>query len=144
MRLAASLERSSEHPLAAAVIAAAKEKGITAEEPADFASVTGKGVTGTVGGRRVALGNAKLMADQKDRHWATCLAKADELRGSGATALFVAVDGKPGGVIAIADPIKADHAGGARQPARGRHPRRHADRRQPDDGPGRGQAARHR
>ena len=106
LRLAASLERSSEHPLAAAVMAAAKENGIAAEEPADFASVTGKGVTGTVGGRPVALGNAKLMADQKI-DMGELAAKADELRGFGATALFVAVDGKPGGVIAIADPIKA-------------------------------------
>ena len=106
LRLAASLERSSEHPLAAAVLAAAKEKGIAAEEPTGFASVTGKGVTGAVGGHAVALGNAKLMADQKIS-LGDLSAKADELRGSGATALFVSVDGKPGGVIAIADPIKA-------------------------------------
>ncbi len=105
LRFAASLERSSEHPLAAAVVAAAKEKAIAAEEPADFASVTGKGVTGKVGGRRVALGNAKLMADQ-GVDLGDLAAKADELRGTGATALFVAVDGKPGGIIAIADPIK--------------------------------------
>jgi Cu+-exporting ATPase len=106
LRLAASLERSSEHPLAAAVMAAAKEKGIAAEKPTGFASVTGKGVTGAVGGRAVALGNAKLMADQKV-DMGDLSAKADELRCSGATALFVSVDGKPGGVIAIADPIKA-------------------------------------
>lgn len=106
LKLASSLERSSEHPLAAAVMRAAKEKNITADEPSDFASVTGKGVTGKVGGRLVALGNAKLMADQKV-DMGSLAAKADELRGSGATALFVAVDGKPGGIIAIADPIKA-------------------------------------
>lgn len=106
LKLAASLERSSEHPLAAAIMRAAKEKNITADEPSDFASVTGKGVTGKVGGRLVALGNAKLMADQKV-DMGSLVAKADELRGSGATALFVAVDGKPGGIIAIADPIKA-------------------------------------
>ncbi len=106
LKLAASLERSSEHPLAAAVMRAAKEKSIAADEPTDFASVTGKGVTGRVGGRLVALGNAKLMADQKV-DMGSLFAKADELRGSGATALFVAVDGKPGGIIAIADPIKA-------------------------------------
>jgi Cu+-exporting ATPase len=106
LKLAASLERSSEHPLAAAVMRAAKEKNISADEPSDFASVTGKGVTGKVGGRLVALGNAKLMADQKV-DMSSLTAKANELRGSGATALFVAVDGKPGGVIAIADPIKA-------------------------------------
>jgi len=106
LKLAASLERSSEHPLAAAVMGAAKEKNIAADEPTDFASVTGKGVTGKVGGRLVALGNAKLMADQKV-DMGSLSATADDLRGSGATALFVAVDGKPGGVIAIADPIKA-------------------------------------
>ncbi len=106
LKLAASLERSSEHPLAAAVMRAAKNKNIAADEPSDFASVTGKGVTGKVGGRLVALGNAKLMADQKV-DVASLAAKADELRGSGATALFVAVDGKPGGIIAIADPIKS-------------------------------------
>ena len=106
LRLASSLERSSEHPLAAAIMAAAEEKGITADEPIDFVSVTGKGVTGTVGGRQVALGNAKLMADQ-NVDMGDLADEADMLRGSGATALFVAVDGKPGGVIAIADPIKA-------------------------------------
>jgi P-type Cu+ transporter len=61
--LAASLERSSEHPLAAAIVAAARERGVELREPADFASVTGKGVTGTVDGRRVALGNARLMQE---------------------------------------------------------------------------------
>ncbi len=106
LKLAASLERSSEHPLAAAVMRAAKEQNIVADEPADFASVTGKGVTGMVGGRSVALGNVKLMIDQKV-DMGDLAAKADELRGSGATALFVAIDGKPGGIIAIADPIKA-------------------------------------
>jgi len=105
LRLAASLERSSEHPLAAAIVASAREKDIGVEEPADFASVTGKGVTGTVAGRAVALGNAKLMADQ-GIELGNLAGQADELRGSGATALFVGVDGKPGGIIAIADPIK--------------------------------------
>ena len=104
--LAASLERSSEHPLAAAIIMAANNRGMAIKEPTDFASVTGKGVTGKIDGRPVALGNAKLMADlgikfdDLDR-------KADELRADGATALFLAIDHKPGGVIAIADPIKA-------------------------------------
>jgi P-type Cu+ transporter len=106
LRLAASLERSSEHPLAAAVLAAAKEKNITVEEPTDFGAVTGKGVTGKVGGRSVSLGNAKLMIDQ-GIELGDLAGKADELRGSGATALFIGVDGKPGGIIAIADPIKS-------------------------------------
>ena len=104
--LAASLEKSSEHPLAAAIVIAAKNRGVEMEEPTDFISVTGKGVTGKIAGRPVALGNAKLMADlgiifgDLDR-------RADELRSDGATALFIAIDHKPGGVIAIADPIKA-------------------------------------
>jgi P-type Cu+ transporter len=104
--LAASLERSSEHPLAAAIITAARDRGASIQEPTDFASVTGKGVTGKIGGRSVALGNAKLMADLGIA-LGDLEHKADELRSDGATALFLAVDGKPGGVIAIADPIKS-------------------------------------
>jgi Cu+-exporting ATPase len=106
VRLAASLEKSSEHPLAAAIVAAAKEKGVTVEEPSDFSSVTGKGVTGKIGRRTVTLGNAKLMADQ-GIDLGDLTGQADKLRGQGATALFVGIDGKPGGIIAIADPIKA-------------------------------------
>src|SRR6202521_1327036 len=106
LSLAASLERSSEHPLAAAIVTAARDRNASIQEPTDFASITGKGVTGKIGGRSVALGNAKLMADlgitlDDLEH------KADELRSDGATALFLAVDGEPGGVIAIADPIKS-------------------------------------
>jgi Cu+-exporting ATPase len=104
--LAASLERSSEHPLAAAIVAAAKDRNADIREATEFASLTGKGITGKIGGRPVALGNAKLMADLGIvlgdlEH------KADQLRSDGATALYLAVDGKPGGVIAIADPIKS-------------------------------------
>jgi Cu+-exporting ATPase len=106
LRLASSLERSSEHPLASAVVAAAQVRNVPGEEPTDFASVTGKGVTGKVGGRFVALGNAKLMGDQ-GIELGGLAAKADLLRGSGATALFVSVDDKPGGIIAISDPIKS-------------------------------------
>lgn len=76
------------------------------EAPSDFASTTGKGVTGKVAGRAVALGNAKLMTDQRIE-LGDLAGKADELRRQCATALFVGVDGKPGGIIAIADPIKA-------------------------------------
>jgi len=104
--LAASLETSSEHPLAAAIVAAAKDRKASIQEATDFASVTGKGVTGKIGGRPVALGNAKLMADLGIK-FGDLDHQADELRTDGATALFLAVDGKPGGVIAIADPIKS-------------------------------------
>src|SRR3954463_15606103 len=93
--LAASLERSSEHPLAPAAVAAAKERGMPFGEPADFASVTGKGVTGTVSGRRVALGNARLM-QELGVDLGQLTAKAEELRREGGTALFLAVDGRPG------------------------------------------------
>ena len=106
LALAASLERSSEHPLAAAIVAAARENGVAVSEPQDFASVTGQGVTGLVGGRRVALGNAKMMA-AAGIDIAGLAARADAMRGDGATVLFVAVDGRAGGVIAIADPVKA-------------------------------------
>jgi Cu+-exporting ATPase len=106
LSLAASLERSSEHPLAAAIVAAASGRGLALQEAAAFGSATGKGVTGTVGGRRVALGNAKLMADL-GVDLGDLGTRADELRRDGATALFLAVDGKPGGVIAVADPTKA-------------------------------------
>ncbi|WP_043341858.1 heavy metal translocating P-type ATPase [Belnapia moabensis] len=103
--LAASLERSSEHPLAAAVVAAAKERGLAFGEPADFASVTGKGVTGTVDGHRVALGNARLM-QELGVDLGDLATRADDLRREGGTALFLAVDGRPGAVIAVADPVK--------------------------------------
>ncbi|MFL5279880.1 MAG: HAD-IC family P-type ATPase, partial [Rhodopila sp.] len=101
----ASLERSSEHPLAAAIVAAAQERTLSLEEPAAFASATGKGVSGIVGGRHIALGNARLMADL-DVDPGALAARTDELRSEGATALFLALDGKPGGVVAVADPVK--------------------------------------
>ena len=103
--LAASLERSSEHPLAAAIVQAAKDRGLALREPTDFASVTGKGVTGKIDGRPVALGNARLMANLGIAFGDLDL-KADGLRADGATALFLAIDHKPAGVVAIADPIK--------------------------------------
>jgi Cu+-exporting ATPase len=106
LSLGASLERSSEHPLAAAIVASAKDRGLAMEDIADFASITGKGVTGRIGRRQIAIGNAKLLADlgviSVDLE-----SRADDLRREGATAMFAAVDGRPAGIIAIADPIKA-------------------------------------
>jgi P-type Cu+ transporter len=99
-------EPSSEHPLAAAIVAAARDRSLTLKDPTNFASVTGKGVTGSVDGHVVALGNAKLMEDIGVNLGALAV-EADALRREGATALFLALDGKPGGVLAIADPIKA-------------------------------------
>jgi len=108
--LAASLERASGHPLAAAIVAAARYRHASIHDATDFVSVTGQGVTGNVGGRSVALGNAKLMSELGIM-FGDLDQKADQLRGDGATALFLAVDGRPGGVIAIADPIKATTQG---------------------------------
>jgi Cu+-exporting ATPase len=105
LSLAASLERSSEHPLAAAIAAAARDRGLPLQDAAEFASVTGKGVTGTIGGRRVALGNAKLMTDL-GLDLGDLAARAEALRRDGATALFLAIDGRPGGILAVADPVK--------------------------------------
>jgi Cu+-exporting ATPase len=102
----ASLERSSEHPLAAAILASALDRKVALQDVTDFASVTGKGVTGTIGGRRVAVGNATLLKDHGVAS-ADLDARADALRQEGATALYVAVDDKPAGIIAVADPIKA-------------------------------------
>ena len=103
---AAALERSSEHPLAAAIVASAKERGLELPPVEGFASVTGKGVTGRTGGRAIAVGNSKLLEGLGSS--ANALeAEADKLRGDGATAMFVAIDGQPAGVIAVADPIKS-------------------------------------
>jgi Cu+-exporting ATPase len=109
LRIAAALERSSEHPLAAAIVRAATERGLVIARVDDFAAITGKGVTGTVDGHKVAIGNAKLMADlgmQTD----TLQETAERLRREGATAMFVTIDGAPAGVVAVADPIKATTA----------------------------------
>ena len=102
---AASLERLSEHPLAAALLAAAKERTIDLSEVTNFASITGKGVTGKLGGRDVMLGNARFL-DDADIANAELAKRADEFRAEGATALFLALDGQAAGIIAIADPIK--------------------------------------
>jgi len=105
IRLAASVERASEHPLAAAIVAAAAERSIDLLRVVDFDSPSGKGAVGTVESRRVALGNAKFLAElglatkplQTD---------AERLSADGATVVFVAVDGKLAGLVAIADPVK--------------------------------------
>jgi Cu+-exporting ATPase len=104
--MAASVERSSEHPLARAIIEAAKARGLMLEDATGFAAHPGKGVTGDVRGRAVALGNAALMSEL---NIATSEfdAAAETTRANGATAILVACDGRAAGVIAIADPIKA-------------------------------------
>jgi len=105
LRFAAALEQSSEHPLAAAIVASAVGLGFRLGAAENFQSVTGQGVVGTVSARGIALGNAKLM-QSRQIDVGVLAAAADRMRANGATALFVAVDGRPGGVIAVADPIK--------------------------------------
>jgi Cu+-exporting ATPase len=106
LSIAASLERSSEHPLAAAIVAAARDRSLPLRDATGFASDTGKGVRGLVDGHAVALGNARLM-EELGVALGSLDAQAHAQRQEGATALFLAIDGAPAGVIAIADPIKA-------------------------------------
>ena len=109
LRLAASLERASEHPLAAAIANGAEQRGLQLGPAADFASQTGKGVTGRVDGRQVAIGNLALFAalgiDPGD-----LAARADQLRQQGQTVMLVAVDGAAAGLVAVADPVKDNAA----------------------------------
>jgi Cu+-exporting ATPase len=105
LRLAASAERGSEHPLAQAILDAAKQRELNLSEVSDFASPSGKGATGTVDGKAVALGNAMLMTELKVATKDLDSA-AEAARQDSATAIYVAVDGRAAGVIAIADPIK--------------------------------------
>ena len=108
--LAASLEQGSEHSLAAAIVAGAKERKITLLPATDFDSVTGKGVRGTVDGQPIALGNTALMSDLNAEGLAEWEAKADQMRKEGQTVMFLAVGARIGGLIAVADPIKATTA----------------------------------
>jgi P-type Cu+ transporter len=105
LKLAASVERGSEHPLASAIVAAARERKLELSAVEGFDSPAGKGVVGNVEGKRIALGNARFLAESNIDTNALA-AEGERLRGDGATALFIAVDGKPAGIIAIADPIK--------------------------------------
>jgi Cu+-exporting ATPase len=105
LRLAASLERASEHPLAAAIVAAAGERSLAFSPVVDFESPSGKGVIGTVEGRKVALGNARYLAEL-GADTGALQAQAESLRRDGATVIFAALDGRAAGLFAIADPIK--------------------------------------
>jgi Cu+-exporting ATPase len=105
LRLAASLEKSSEHPLASAIVAGARERGVEIGDSARFESITGKGVKGEIDGHRVAVGNRSLLEDFKVDA-AELTTKAEVLRANGQTIMFVAVDDKPAGLIGVADPIK--------------------------------------
>jgi Cu+-exporting ATPase len=109
LRFSAAVERGSEHPLAAAILQGAEERKIRPEKAEEFRSVTGKGVTGKVGGRAVALGNRALL-DQLGIDPGELGARAESMRTKGETAMFVAVDGAIAGVLAVADPIKPTSA----------------------------------
>ena len=105
LRLAASLERGSEHPLADAILRAAKDRTLALSEASEFNSPIGKGVIGVVDGRRVLLGGSRIFVDQKIS-LDSLDAEAEGFRSEGATVVFVALDGKVAGLMAIADPIK--------------------------------------
>ena len=113
LRLSASLERASEHPLADAVVRAATDRKLALSEASEFDSPVGRGVTGVVDGRRVALGNGRYLGEI-GVEVAALEAEAEALRQDGATAIFVAVDGAAAGVLGIADPVKATTAGAIR------------------------------
>jgi Cu+-exporting ATPase len=101
----ASLEKASEHPLAAAIIAGAKEKNIELVAVADFQSITGKGVNGTLQGKRISIGNAALMQDL-GAELESLRERAEGLQNEGQTVMFIASDGHFAGLVAVADPIK--------------------------------------
>ena len=106
IRLAATLERASEHPLAAAIMAEAQARGVSLGEATEFRAETGKGIVGRVDGRRVAFGNAKLLESLSIAS-APMAAQADTLRADGATVMFLAVDDDLAGLVAVADPVKS-------------------------------------
>ncbi len=105
MRLAASLERASEHPLAEAIVSGAEEQGVELVKTDHFQSITGKGVTGEVDGHRVAIGNVKLL-ESLGIDVGALPQQANEERADGKTVMLIAIDGKAAGLIAVADPIK--------------------------------------
>ncbi|RWC43182.1 MAG: heavy metal translocating P-type ATPase [Mesorhizobium sp.] len=106
LAFAAGLEKGSEHPLAEAIVEGARERGVKIPDVGGFEAVTGKGVSGTVSGKDVALGNAAMMADL-GIHIASISTSAEALQAQGKTAMFVAVGKKLAGIVAVADPIKA-------------------------------------
>jgi Cu+-exporting ATPase len=105
LRLAASLERGSEHPLAEAILRAAVDRGLPLAEPAEFDAPAGRGVLGVVDGRRVVVGAARLLVEQGVDPQ-PLQADAERLRAEGATAVLASIDGRPAGVLAVSDPIK--------------------------------------
>ncbi len=107
LKLAASLEQNSEHPLAAAIVQGAKAQSLALETVMDFRSVTGGGVAGTIAGRSVMIGKSAFLRQEGIAGLEPLEASATKLQEEGKTAMFIALDGKPAGIIAVADPIKA-------------------------------------
>jgi Cu+-exporting ATPase len=110
LRLAASLEQNSEHPLAAAIVRGAKEQGVVLEEVKEFRSVTAGGVAGNISGRAVMIGKPDFLRNEKITGLEPIEASAVKLQEEGKTAMFVAIDGKLAGILAVADPIKSTTA----------------------------------
>ena len=110
LSLAGSLEQNSEHPLAAAIVQGAKEKGLVLAAVTDFRSVTAGGVAGTISGRAVMIGKPEFLRNEKITGLEPLEASAVKLQEKGKTAMFVAIDGKPAGILAVADPIKSTTA----------------------------------
>ena len=113
LQLAASLERGSEHPLASAIIAGAESRGVQLLACKEFASIPGKGISGSIAGRKVALGNAELMKELLIDSKLTVT--AEERRAEGQTVMFISVDGKEAGMVSVADPIKSTTSEAIRQ-----------------------------
>jgi Cu+-exporting ATPase len=105
LKIAATLERGSEHPLAAAIVSGAQAKGLQLTEASDFKSLTGRGITGVVEGSMVALGNLRLL-EELNVDAAALSSRAEELRRDGQTVMFVAINGRLAGLLGVADPIK--------------------------------------
>ncbi len=106
LQLAAGLEQSSEHPLASAIVSGARDRGILPSKVADFRSLTGKGVTGMIGGRSMAVGTV-LLLNELGIETTPLVAQAEPLRQEGQTVMFAAIDGKPAGLLGVADPVKS-------------------------------------
>lgn len=122
LRLAASLEQNSEHPLAAEIVRGAKEQSLALDEVKDFRSVTAGGVAGTIAGRIVMVGKPDFLRDEKVIGLEPLETSAAKLQEDGKTAMFVAIDGKPAGILAVADPIY-----GRRRQTRFKREKEHGD-----------------
>ncbi len=143
LRLAASVERASEHPLADAIVRSAQERKLDLGKVEEFDSPTGKGATGKVDGKSILLGNSKFLASLGVAT-ATLDGQSEHLRQDGATVINIAIDGRLAGLFAIADPVKPSTPDALKALGARRHQGHHADRRQRDHRQGGGEKARHR